>query len=99
VDRLRAPANNKTFRLFSGLRGSLKPLKMTNIVSDSQGDIFTTRSGELRLVLDKKRSVWVDRKKEFELVQLPIEDNHVLIYQDLGVYEGRRLGTPCDDLL
>ena len=72
---------------------------MTNIVSDSQGDIFTTRSGELRLVLDKQRSVWVERKKELELIQLPIQDNHVLIYQDLGVYEGQRLGTPCDDLL
>ena len=99
VDRPLAPANSKTFRLFSGLRGSLKPLKMTNIVSDSQGDIFTTRSGELRLVLDKQRSVWVERKKELELIQLPIQDNHVLIYQDLGVYEGQRLGTPCDDLL
>ena len=32
-------------------------------------------------------------------MQLPREDNHVLIYQDLGVYEGQRLGTPCDDLL
>jgi hypothetical protein len=62
-------------------------------------DIFTTRSGELRLVLDKKRSVWVEHKKELELIQLPVEDNHVLIYQDLGVYLGQRLGTPCDDLL
>jgi len=98
VDRPRVPADNKNFRLFSGLRGSLKPLKMTNIVSDSQGDIFTTRSGELRLVLDKQRSVWVERKTEQDLVQLPLLNNLQLIYQDLGVYMGQRLGTPCDDL-
>ena len=29
---------------------------------------------------------------------VPVEDNHVLIYTDLGVYTGEPLGTPCDDL-
>jgi hypothetical protein len=57
----------------------------------------TKPSRELRLVLDQQRSVWVERKKELELIQLPIDDNHVLIYQDQGVYEGQRLGTPCDE--
>jgi hypothetical protein len=99
VDRPREPENNKAFRLFFGPRGSLAPLKMTNIVSDSQGDIFTTKKGELRLVLDKKHPVWFAGKKETELVRLPIEDNRIMIYTDLGVYAGQRLGTPCDDLL
>ena len=99
VDRPREPENNKAFRLYAGPRGSMKPLKMTNVVSDSQGDIFTTKRGELRLVLDKNRSVWFAGKKETELVSLPIEDNHIMIYTDLGVYAGQRLGTPCDDLM
>jgi len=99
VDRLREPANNMSFRLFSGPRGSMKPLKMTNVVSDSQGDIFSTKKGELRLVLDRKRSVWYARKKETDLVNLPVEDNHIMIYTDLGMYAGQRLGTPCDDLM
>ena len=99
VDKPREPANNKAFRLFAGKRGSLKPLPMTNIVSDSQGDIFTTKRGELRLVLDLKRPLWVARKKEIELVKLPIEDNHIMIYSELGVYAGQRLGTPCDDMM
>jgi hypothetical protein len=99
VDRLREPENNKAFRLFAGPRGSLKPLKMTNVVSDSQGDIFSTKRGELRLVLDKKRSVWVKRKAETELTSLPIDENVIMIYTDLGVYAGQRLGTPCDDLM
>ena len=99
VDRLREPENNKSFRLFAGPRGNLKLLKMTNAVSDSQGDIFTTKKGELRLVLDRKRPIWFAGKSETELVNLPIEDNRILIYTDLGVYAGQRLGTPCDDLL
>jgi hypothetical protein len=99
VDRLREPENNKSFRLFAGPRGNLKPLKMTNVVSDSQGDIFTTKKGELRLVLDRKHSVWFAGKAETELVYLPLEDNRIMIYTDLGVYAGQRLGTPCDDLL
>jgi len=99
VDRPREPENNKAFRLFAGPRGSLKPIKLTNVVSDSEGDIFVTPKGDLRLVLDRKRPVWVAAKKETELVKLPIEDNLILIYGDLGVYAGQRLGTPCDDLM
>jgi hypothetical protein len=99
VDRLREPENNRNFRLYAGTRGNLKLLKMTNVVSDSQGDIFTTKKGELRLVLDRKKESWFAGKKETELIHLPLDDNRVLIYTDLGVYAGQRLGTPCDDLM
>jgi hypothetical protein len=99
VDRLREPEGNKAFRLFVGPRGSLKPMKMTNVVSDSQGDIFSTKKGELRLVLDRAHPVWAAGKAETPLVRLPLDENRVLIYTDLGVYAGERLGTPCDDLL
>jgi len=99
VDRLREPEDNKTFRLFAGTRGNLKLLKMTNVVSDSQGDIFTTKKGELRLVLDRKKPSWFAGKAETELISLPLEENRIMIYTDLGVYAGQRLGTPCDDLL
>ena len=77
----------------------LSILKMTNVVSDSQGDIFTTKKGELRLVLDQTRSVWIAGKKETALTSVPVDANRIMIYTDLGVYAGQRLGTPCDDLL
>ena len=98
VDRQREPEDSMFFRLFVGPRGKLKPLPMTNVVSDSEGDIFATRSGELRLILDKRESTWVKGKARTTLVSLPVEDNVKLIYGDLGVYTGQRLGTPCDDL-
>ena len=95
VDR-RRDEGSMEFRLYSGQRGSMKPLKMVNVVSDSEGDIFSTKTGELRLVLDKKESAWVQKGKRQQLKSLPVEDNVPLIYVDLGVYSGQPLGTPCD---
>lgn len=100
VDQPRDPEQSKRFRLFIGMKGSLKLERMSSVVSDSAGDVFVTRGGSLRLVLDKdkKQASWNEGAKKTELVVLPLQDNHVLVYTDLGVYAGERLGTPCDDL-
>ncbi|HTA20637.1 MAG TPA: hypothetical protein VK989_15195 [Polyangia bacterium] len=98
VDRQREPEDSLNFRLYAGPRGGVKPLKMVNVVSDSEGQIFSTKTGDLRLVLDRREAAWVKGKARTTLVPLPIEDNAPLIYGDLGAYAGQRLGTPCDDL-
>ena len=98
VDRVREPEDSKSFRIFAGPKGSTRKLKMVNVVSDSEGEVFATRAGDLRLVLARNEATWVRGKKRTRLIPLPVEDNHVLIYTDLGVYTGQRLGTPCDDL-
>jgi hypothetical protein len=98
VDRMREPEGNKNFRLFVGPKGSMKITKLVNAVSDSAGDIFATKTGELRLVMNKKETFWQKGKKKTDLIFLPIEDNAVMIYTELGVYAGEKLGTPCDDL-
>jgi hypothetical protein len=98
VDKLREEGS-KDFRVFRGQKGSLKPLKMINIVSDSEGDVFITHSGRLKLVLDKHETSWtVDGGKPQTLILLPVEDNAAMIYSTLGAYTGEPLGTPCDDL-
>jgi hypothetical protein len=98
VDRRREPEGSMDFRLYVGPRGQMKRLQMTNVVSDSGGDIFSTKTGELRLILDRKESLWMKGKQRTQLTSVPVEDNAVLIYTDLGAYVGERLGTPCDDL-
>jgi hypothetical protein len=98
VDKAREPDDSKDFRVYRGPKGALKPLKMTNVVSDVAGDIFVTRAGKLRLVLDKKETVWLEGSRTVKLTPLAVEENHVLIYTELGVYAGEPLGTPCDDL-
>lgn len=97
VDRLRSRYGGKGFRLWIGPRGNMKLTKLINIVSDSEGDIFATRSGELRLISAKNSSTWIKGKKRKELVNVPAVDNVKLIYAELGVYLGD-LGTPCDHL-
>lgn len=99
VDRGFLPSESKSFRVFIGPRGDLKPQKMTNVVSDSEGEIFSTKKGDLRLVIDKQLTpVWIENaKKSVELRVVPVNENLPLIYNELGVYTGDRLGTPCDD--
>lgn len=101
VDRLRDEDGGKGFRLFRGRKGKLTAQKMIDIVHDSEGDVFATSTGDLRLILAKGKSTWVSRKKKAEqrteLTIVPVEENGTLIYGELGVYN-ERLGTPCDDL-
>jgi hypothetical protein len=99
VDRGLGPTFD--FRLYVGPRGAMKLQKMKNVVRDSAGDVFASRSGELRLVLNKadgkREGFWVKGKKRTPLVTLPLDENEGLIYNDLGVYVGIPYGSPCDD--
>jgi hypothetical protein len=98
VDRGRRD-DKDNFRLLVGPKGALQLQKMTNVVTDSEGQIFSTKSGDLRLVIDRqKSSEWVKSGQRTALKEVPIETNLRLIYTELGVYAGERLGNPCDDL-
>ena len=68
VDRIRDPEDSRIFRLFVGVRGNPNLQKMTSVVSDSEGDMFATRSGSLRLILDKHETTWIAGKKKTPLV-------------------------------
>jgi hypothetical protein len=99
VDRSRLPGEEKNFRLYVGPKGNLVLQKMTNVVNDTTGDIFSTKSGDLRLLIDReKTSEWVAGGARTPLRLVPVDENLHLIYAELGVYAGQRLGTPCDDL-
>lgn len=97
VDKGRWPENEKRFRVFAGPRGAMKKLELNNIVSDSEGDIFSTPRGELRLIMDQGMSWWIAAKNRVTLTNVPIEANVPMIFNELGVYAGERLGLPCDD--
>ncbi len=89
---------SKRFRLYVGPKGALKESTMTNIVSDSAGEIFSTNDGSLKLVLEKAESFWIKKGKSEALINLPVRENLGVIYRDLGLYVGQRYGTPCDIL-
>jgi hypothetical protein len=108
VDRGNTPETEKSFRLFVGPKGAMKLQKMTNTVADTEGEIFTTKSGSLRYVTDRKNPpVWIQGAKKTKLTVVPLEgtdasgeptNNYQLIYNELGVYLGERLGNPCDEM-
>ncbi|GMU58249.1 MAG: hypothetical protein AMXMBFR34_00120 [Myxococcaceae bacterium] len=111
VDRFRAQdrLDRRDFRLFVGPRGKMKQVPLKDVVDDSEGMIFSTKNGELRLIFgnagaadDKVRKEdfkWIEGKKQLHLTDVPLDLplNARITYLDLGVYAGARLGTPCDD--
>jgi hypothetical protein len=98
VDRGARPETSKDYRLYVGPPGRARRQQMKDIVSDSEGEIFASRNGALKLYLGKDEAEWVRRGRRRKLLRVPIADNYDLIYDRLGVYLGKKLYTPCDDL-
>jgi hypothetical protein len=99
VDTSTLTGREKDFRVWVGPRGKMKAQQLVNSLSDSEGDLFTTKTGELRLSLDRRApSFWMEGKKKVELKVVPVNENLDVIFVELGVYTGARLGTPCDEL-
>jgi len=97
VDRSQARSGGRDFRVYIGRRGRMRAQKMVDVVSDSEGEIFETKRGKLRLILRKAEGLWMAKKQRRKLLLVPVKKNLPLIYRELGVYWGKRLGTPCDD--
>jgi hypothetical protein len=97
VDELRKEAGGKGYRLFVGRKGAMKELTMTDVVVDKNGEIFTTKTGSLKLAGDK--AWWQTGKSakatKTELIALELERNRYVIYRELGIYG--QLGTVCED--
>jgi len=96
VDRLDDEHGGKGHRVFVGQKGAMKQLAMKNVVSDSAGEIYATRSGELKIVTGADgKAIWKKGGKKSELVVLDPWPNRYLIYRELGIYGA--LGAVCDE--
>ena len=98
VDQIRKAYGGKGYRVFVGKKGAMKELPLVDIAMDSAGDIFSTKTGDLRLVNDRDASTakWVRGDKAVVLKILDLDVNSPLIYRDLGVYSF--IGTICENL-
>jgi len=85
------------FRVYVGQKGAMKLMPMVSMASDSAGEIFATKNGQLKIVADRdgKSAFWIKGGKKTELTVLPPPDNRYLIYRELGIYG--QLGAICDD--
>jgi len=96
VDELREEYGGNGYRVFVGQKGAMKEQAMTNVVSDSAGEIFATKSGELKIVTsDDGKAYWKKGTKKLELIKLELVANRYVIYRELGIYG--TLGVVCDD--
>jgi len=100
VDRLAKIYGGKGYRVYVGKKGAMKQMPLSDVASDSAGEVFSTRSGDLRLVRRseniKDMMVWVKGEKRTELVFLDTDVNSAVIFKDLGIYAF--LGTLCDNV-
>lgn len=101
VDALLDRYGGKGFRVFVGKKGGMKQVPLTDIASDTAGEVFSTKSGDLRLATDQndsanKSAVWIKGEKRTQLVVLDTTANSAVIYGELGVYSF--VGTPCENL-
>jgi hypothetical protein len=102
VDRLAPAYGGKGYRVFVGKKGAMKQLDLTDIASDSAGEVFATKTGDLRLTRTLEsgsttsKAHWIKGEKKNELVVLDVEANSPVIFRDLGVY--KFLGTLCDNI-
>lgn len=97
VDKGATPETAKDFRLYIGPQGRLRLQKMKDIVADSEGEIFASVKGKLKLYLGKDDAEWLSHGRSQKLTRVSIDQNLPLIYNQLGVYLGEPLYTPCDD--
>ena len=97
VDRYQEDFGGKGYRVFSGQKGAMKELAMTNVVSDSAGEIYATKSGDLKIVTEGNagKAYWKKGQAKNELIVLDLLPNRYLIYRELGIYG--QLGVVCDD--
>ena len=100
VDRIAKIYGGKGYRVFVGKKGAMKQMPLTDVASDSAGEVFSTKSGDLRLVRHSEDSkdtmTWVKGEKRMELVFLDTDVNSAVIFRDLGIYTF--LGTLCDNV-
>ncbi len=100
VDRVMDEKGGKDYRVYIGRKGATRKTLLKDVVDDSEGLIFETSGGKLRLRIDQNNSqvqhvFWSKRKKRTELTILNPKENGELIFRELGVYDGVALGTVC----
>ena len=104
VDVLRDQYGGNGHRVFVGKKGALKQMPLTDVVVDTAGEVYSTKSGDLRLVTNnespsgapKPTAQWIRGERKAELVYLDVYMNQPLIYRELGIY--KIAGTLCGNL-
>jgi hypothetical protein len=97
VDVVRQEYGGKGYRVWVGKKGAMKQVPLADVANDSAGEVFSTKTGDLRLVMGEgqpKSGVWIKGEKKTELIVLDTDRDGPVIFKELGIYGF--LGTICD---
>ena len=99
VDMIRKQYGGNGYRVFVGKKGAMKQVPLEDIASDTAGEVFATKTGDLRLVRvtngETTGALWVRGEKKTSLMVLDLTMSSPVIYKDLGIYTF--IGSLCDD--
>ncbi len=98
VDKYKSEFGGGHYRVFIGRKGQMKLSKLVGLVEDNEGTLFSTAKGDLRLIIDRgsMSAIWIRGKKSTSLTTVDIGASAKLIYDDLGVYYGEKVGFVCN---
>jgi hypothetical protein len=100
VDVLREQYGGNGHRVYIGKKGAMKVKPLTDVTNDSAGDVFATKTGDLRIVRDatqdKPSVTWVKGEKRTTLFSLDLDVSSALIFKDLGIYAFT--GSICESI-
>lgn len=100
VDQALEPKENSDYRLYFGSKGMMGGYEVLDRIDDPSAVIYITKIGRLKLLKvgrgEPLAGEWITPSKAVPLSVSEPADVAQLIYRDLGIYAGERLGTPCD---
>ena len=98
VDRLIKQYGGAGYRVFIGKKGAMKLTQLADVAVDTAGEVFSTKTGDLRLVHGTDATgEWVrGTSQPTKLTMLNVDISTPLIFSGLGIYTF--LGTICDSV-
>ena len=96
VDEHNSDPSPERIHVYTGWMGDMSKSKLMLVARDSKGSIFSTRTGDRRLIIDSEMLRWIEDGIAMPLRNIPVDENWAFIHRDLGVYADQKMGTPCD---
>ena len=96
VDEHHRDPDPERIHVYTGWMGDMTKSKLMLVARDSKGSIFSTRTGDRRLIIDTEMLRWIEDGIATPLRDIPVDENWAFIHRDLGAYANQQMGTPCD---
>jgi hypothetical protein len=98
VDKNKTDKSPESYHIYTGWMGNMVKSPLVLVAQDYEGIIFSTRSGDRRLIVDSEVTHWIEDEESKKLRVLSVHANHDFIYSRLGIYSEQAFGSPCDHL-